>query len=95
MTMEQKSYRVDFKEGAGGGFQYLALDSDEAKAWKALDSVKSVKAEEPPSLEPAKPELGELEDARRTAEAVDAGFDPSLREMSGPEKEAAAKARKR
>lgn len=91
---EQKSRRVNFKDEAGGGFQYLELDADEAKAWRKLHSVASVKAEEPPSLEPPKAELGDVMTAREQADAVDAGFDPSIREMSGPEKEAIAKARK-
>jgi hypothetical protein len=92
---EQKSYRVDFTDEAGGGFQYLLLDSSEAKAWKALDSVKSVKAEEPPDNEPPKVELGDVVEAQERSLAIDAGLpDPAIRDMPGPQKEAAAKARK-
>jgi hypothetical protein len=90
---EQKPHRVDFKDEAGGGFQYLALDAEEAKAWRKLDSVAKVTAEEPPSNEPATADLREVGEAREKADALDAGFDLSLRDMSGPEKEAAAKAR--
>jgi hypothetical protein len=66
---EQKSHRVDFKEG---GFQYLLLDADEAKAWRKLDSVAKVTAEEPPSTEPPTAELGAVVDAKR-AQAVAEG----------------------
>jgi hypothetical protein len=54
-----KSYRVDYKDGSS---QYAALDEEGVKAWRALDEVKSVKAEEPKPLEPA---AGEEQESRR------------------------------